>query len=210
MRAVVVTGAGRGFCAGQDLTEFQGRAPRSVRDALERTYHPNIRAHPRAREARDCRRQRAGGGRRALARAAPATSGSPARRRASFPASSASASCRTRAARGSSTAARLARAFEWMTTNRRLDRRGGAAWGLVSRGRRPTRLGGRVAEVAATSPRCRRARSGDEAAVRARGQRRRSRSSSRSRPSSEAAPDGRLRRGRRRVPREAAPSFTGS
>jgi 2-(1,2-epoxy-1,2-dihydrophenyl)acetyl-CoA isomerase len=43
VRAVVLTGAGRGFCAGQDLREFQ-ELPGGIRDALEQTYHPNIRA----------------------------------------------------------------------------------------------------------------------------------------------------------------------
>jgi 2-(1,2-epoxy-1,2-dihydrophenyl)acetyl-CoA isomerase len=41
VRAVVITGAGRGFCVGQDLTEFSEGAA-DVADRLRATYHPNL------------------------------------------------------------------------------------------------------------------------------------------------------------------------
>jgi 2-(1,2-epoxy-1,2-dihydrophenyl)acetyl-CoA isomerase len=43
LRAVVITGAGKGFCAGQDIAEFSGVGA-DIAGHLEATYHRNIRA----------------------------------------------------------------------------------------------------------------------------------------------------------------------
>ncbi|MEX0851057.1 MAG: enoyl-CoA hydratase-related protein [Gaiellaceae bacterium] len=131
IRAVVVTGAGRGFCSGQDLKEFQ-ELPGGIRDTLEDTYHPNIRAI------------------RALEKPViAAINGSVAGAGLSL-----ACACDVRIASdqanfvpgfigiglipdagGSWFVHRIlgfARAFEWMVSNRRLTAQEALAWGLVS------------------------------------------------------------------------------
>ena len=131
VRAVVITGAGRGFCSGQDLKEFQ-EAPGSIRDRLEQTYHPNIRLI------------------RGLEKPVIAAVNGP----CAGAGLSLAAACDIRVASDAATFVpgfigiglipdsggswfihRLlgyARAFEWMTSNRRLTAAEAHAWGLVS------------------------------------------------------------------------------
>lgn len=148
VRAVVITGAGKGFCAGQDLKEL-GQMPESIRERLESTYHPNIRAI-RALE------------KPVLAAVNGACAGA---------GLSLAAACDLRIAADSSTFVpgfigiglvpdsggswflhRLlgfARAFEWMTSNRRLTAAEAHAWGLVSEVVESDGLAARAAELAA-------------------------------------------------------------
>jgi 2-(1,2-epoxy-1,2-dihydrophenyl)acetyl-CoA isomerase len=148
VRAVVITGAGRGFCAGQDLKEFQ-EMPDSIRERLERTYHPNIRLI------------------RGLEKPVIASVNGP----CAGAGLSLAAACDIRIAADAATFVpgfigiglipdsggswfihRLlgyARAFEWMTSNRRLTAAEAHAWGLVSEVVEADALPARAAELAA-------------------------------------------------------------
>jgi 2-(1,2-epoxy-1,2-dihydrophenyl)acetyl-CoA isomerase len=147
VRAVVITGAGRGFCSGQDLKEFQ-EAPGSIRDRLESTYHPNIRAI------------------RGLEKPVIAAVNGP----CAGAGLSLAAACDIRIASDAATFVpgfigiglipdsggswflhRLlgfARAFEWMTSNRKLTAAEAHAWGLVSEVVEGDGLAVRAAELA--------------------------------------------------------------
>jgi 2-(1,2-epoxy-1,2-dihydrophenyl)acetyl-CoA isomerase len=146
VRAVVLTGAGRGFSAGQDLAEFTELG--SVGDALRSTYHPNVLAL-RALE------------KPVIAAVNGACAGA---------GLSLACACDVRIAAdtaafvpgfvgiglvpdsgGTFFVRRLlgpARAFEWLTTNRRLTAAEAHAWGLVSEVVEAGALGARAAELA--------------------------------------------------------------
>jgi 2-(1,2-epoxy-1,2-dihydrophenyl)acetyl-CoA isomerase len=147
VRCVVVTGAGKGFCAGQDLKEFQS-LPGSIGDALEESYHPNVRLL------------------RSLEKPVlAAVNGAAAGAGLSF-----ACACDLRVAAdtasfvpgfigiglvpdagGSWFIQRLlgfARAFEWMSSNRRLSAQEALDWGLVSEVIPADSFADRVAELA--------------------------------------------------------------
>jgi 2-(1,2-epoxy-1,2-dihydrophenyl)acetyl-CoA isomerase len=148
IRAVVLTGAGRGFCVGQDLTEFR-EAPGDIGDRLRSNYHPNVLAI------------------RALEKpVVAAVNGAAAGAGLSF-----ACACDIRIASDTATfvpafiniglvpdsggtyfLARLlgpARAFEWMTSGRRLSAEEAHAWGLVSEVVLADDLAARATELAA-------------------------------------------------------------
>jgi 2-(1,2-epoxy-1,2-dihydrophenyl)acetyl-CoA isomerase len=148
VRAVVVTGAGRGFCSGQDLKEFSDLPDGGIRTALEETYHPNIRAI------------------RSLEKPVIAAINGP----AAGAGLSLAAACDVRVASdaasfvpgfigiglvpdsgGSWFIHRLlgfARAFEWMISNRRLSADEALEWGFVSEVVAAAGFDARVAELA--------------------------------------------------------------
>src|SRR3954447_10377666 len=147
VRAVVVTGAGRGFCVGQDLNEF-GEAARDIAGRLRRHYHPTILA------VRELEKP-------VLA----AVNGPAAGAGLSF-----ACACDLRIAAESATfvpafiniglvpdmggtffVRRLlgtSRAFEWMTSGRRLSAAEALEWGLVSEVVPDDRLAERAADWA--------------------------------------------------------------
>jgi 2-(1,2-epoxy-1,2-dihydrophenyl)acetyl-CoA isomerase len=148
VRAVVVTGAGRGFCVGQDIGEFRERSG-AIGEHLRENYHPNILAL------------------RALEKPViAAVNGAAAGAGLSL-----ACACDLRLASeeavfvpafiglglvpdsgGSYFLARLlgpARALEWMTSNRRLTAAEAREWGLVSEVVKPDGLEARAVEVAA-------------------------------------------------------------
>jgi 2-(1,2-epoxy-1,2-dihydrophenyl)acetyl-CoA isomerase len=147
VRAVVLTGAGRGFCVGQDLAEF-GDMP-DVAEALRQRYHPNVRTI------------------RGLEKPVVAAVNGP----AAGAGVSLACACDIRIAADGATfvpafiniglvpdsggtffvtrVLGYARAFEWLCSGRRLTAAEAHAWGLVSEVVEGDRLGERAAELAA-------------------------------------------------------------
>jgi len=147
VRAVVLTGAGRGFCVGQDLTEFRD-LPGDIGRRLRKNYHPNVLAIRRLEKP-------------VIAAVNGAAAGA---------GLSIACACDIRLAAdsasfvpafiniglipdsgGSYFVTRLlgyARAFEWMTSGRKLSAAEAQAWGLVSEVVEGETLVERSAEVA--------------------------------------------------------------
>jgi 2-(1,2-epoxy-1,2-dihydrophenyl)acetyl-CoA isomerase len=147
VRAVILTGAGRGFSAGQDLKEF-GQAP-DVSEALRQSYHPNVLAI-RALEKPVIAAVNgvcAGAG---LSLACVCDLRIAADNAAFVPGFIGIGLVPD--AGGTFFLNRLlgaSRAFEWMTSNRRLTAAEAHAWGLVSEVVEADELQARAAEVAA-------------------------------------------------------------
>ena len=148
VRAVVLTGAGRGFCVGQDLTEFR-ESPGDISERLRSNYHPTVLA------IRELEKP-------VIAAVNGAAAGA---------GLSLACACDLRLAADTATFVpafiniglipdsggsffvhRLlgyARAFEWMASGRRLTAAEAHEWGLVSEVVEADGLAGRASEVAA-------------------------------------------------------------
>ena len=148
VRAVVITGAGRGFCAGQDLREL-GELSGSIGDALEETYHPNVRLiRSLEKPVLAAINGPVAGAGLSLASACDVRVASDA---ASFVPGFAGIGLVPDAG-GTWFLHRLlgfARAFEWMSSNRRLTADEALAWGLVSEVVPAASFEERVAAIAA-------------------------------------------------------------
>jgi 2-(1,2-epoxy-1,2-dihydrophenyl)acetyl-CoA isomerase len=147
VRAVVLTGAGRGFCAGQDLKEFSDAG--DVGAALRATYHPNILAI-RALEKPVIAAVNGACAGAGLSLACACDIRIAADNAAFVPGfvgigliPDAGGSYFVRRLLGAS------RAFEWMSSNRRLTAAEAHAWGLVSEVVDADALAARAAELAA-------------------------------------------------------------
>ena len=148
VRAVVLTGAGRGFCVGQDLTEFR-EAPGDIGDRLRSNYHPNVLAIRRLEKPviAAVNGAAAGAGLSVacacdLRIASDAASFVPAFINIGLVPDSG----------GSYFVTRIlgpARAFEWLASGRKLTAAEAHAWGLVSEVVQGDALALRSAEVAA-------------------------------------------------------------
>ena len=147
-RAVVVTGAGRGFCVGQDLQEFREGADH-VADRLRGAYHPTILAIRRLdKPVFAAVNGVAAGGGLSLACACDIRLASD---QATFVPAFINIGLIPDMG-GTFFVTRLlgyARAFEWLTSGRRLSAAEAHSWGLVSEVVEHDKLEARAAEAAA-------------------------------------------------------------
>ena len=209
-RAVVVTGAGRAFCVGQDVSALTDSA--AVGELLRRRYHPNMLALRALRKPVVAAVNGAAAG-AGLSLAAACDVRICARSAVFVPAfvsiglvpDSGATHFLTRILGP-------ARALEWMASGRRLSADEALSWGLVSElaraggpGRARGRAGRRARGPADGSDRP------AQAAVRpCAGEHARRSARAGGVATGGGGRDGRLRRGRRRVPGERAPRFRGA
>ena len=147
VRAVVVTGAGRGFCVGQDLNEFRD-ATGDIAERLRESYHPNVLAiRALEKPVLAAVNGAAAGAGLSLACACDIRIASDA---ASFVPAFVNIGLVPDSG-GTFFITRLlgpARAFEWMTSGRALTAAEAHAWGLVSEVVEADALESHVAELA--------------------------------------------------------------